>query len=79
MPAAYMLLTVVMLFPMVRYLRSFIIGGAEDGPIGYWSIWWFKYALVDLGQNPFWTDYMFYPDGASLVFHSMPKAMALLG
>jgi hypothetical protein len=42
-----------------------------DGYIFLWNFWWTKKALVDL-VNPFYTDYLFYPAGTDLSFHSNP-------
>ena len=39
-------------------------------PAQTWSLWWTRYALLDLGQPPFTTDYLFYPFGLNLVAYT---------
>ncbi|HET9224202.1 MAG TPA: hypothetical protein VFO07_16940, partial [Roseiflexaceae bacterium] len=42
-----------------------------------WDLWWFSEALWR-GVDPFYTDMLFYPQGASLLFHPLSPASALL-
>ena len=50
---------------------SKIVGDGGDTPIFVWNLWWAKKALIDLKINPLHTDYLFYPSGTSLVFHTL--------
>lgn len=80
-PAAalvYLGLFLLMAWPLPVVFSSHYIGGSEDGAMSLWSLWWMKYSLVDLGQSPLYTQYLFYPEGASLVFHSMPKLLGII-
>lgn len=76
--SAYLVITLIMSYPLILHFRSFFIGGPADGSMSFWSLWWMKYALVDLGQNPLDCSYLFYPEGVNLVYHSLPKALGLL-
>ena len=69
--AAYFLLTIVMTWPAARYLTSAIPGDGFDGWQNYWNLWWVKQALLVLGANPFFTDYLYAPTGVSLLFHTL--------
>jgi hypothetical protein len=40
-----------------------------DTYVHYWNGWWVRQALRE-GQSPFHTDYLFYPQGLSLVYHN---------
>ena len=53
-------------FPLVLNMGN-VAGG--DRYVFLHAFWWFKKALLSL-RNPFFTDYLLYPDGASLVFQS---------
>jgi len=70
---AYSLISLVMTYPMIFKLNYFPCTGQERIPPGsdifiyLWDIWWFKHAVTHL-INPFWTDYIFYPQGVSLLF-----------
>lgn len=58
---------------MIFRLNSLPYTGAEPIPPGsdifvyLWDMWWFKHATINF-INPFWTDFIFYPHGVSLLF-----------
>ena len=47
-----------------------ILGDVMDAAEYPWNEFWTAHALLDLGTNPFRTDYMFYPVGINLVQHT---------
>src|SRR5262249_32659860 len=51
--------------------------GAQDLWEKLWNIWWFGEALRR-GTSPFFTDALFYPQGASLLFHPLNLTSALM-
>ncbi|MDH4136260.1 MAG: hypothetical protein OEW09_06020 [Anaerolineae bacterium] len=67
----YLVLTLIMTFPLVTKFTTAIPGDGFDGWQNYWNLWWVKKALLDLGANPFFCDYVYYPTGASLYFHTL--------
>ncbi|MBE7473879.1 MAG: hypothetical protein DPW09_13100 [Anaerolineae bacterium] len=67
----YFLLTILMTWPTVLHLTDGIPGDGFDGWQNYWNIWWVKKALLELGTTPFFTDYLYPPNGASLLFHTL--------
>lgn len=64
--AAFALLSVVFTWPLAVNLNG-IPGG--DTFVFTHCFWWYKKALFSL-QNPFLTNYIFYPEGVSLAFQS---------
>jgi hypothetical protein len=48
----------------------------QDSYIFLWNFWWIKEAVLS-GENPYWTDAIFYPTGTSLAFHSYPLPYSL--
>ena len=44
----------------------------------YWSLWWFKYAVVNLHINPLSTNYMLFPNVTNLAMHSHVFTLGLL-
>jgi hypothetical protein len=68
---AYFLLTIVMTWPTILHLTEGIPGDGFDGWQNYWNMWWVKKALLELGTTPFFTDYLYPPNGASLLFHTL--------
>ncbi len=67
----YVLLALVMTYPLVLHLGSSIPGDGFDGWQNYWNLWWVKTALLDLHQSPYFTHYLYYPAGYSLLFHTL--------
>ena len=68
---AYFLLTILMTWPAILHGTDGIPGDGFDGWQNYWNLWWVKEALLVLGVNPFFTDYLYPPTGASLLFHTL--------
>jgi hypothetical protein len=69
--AAYFLLTILMTWPTILHLTDGIPGDGFDGWQNYWNLWWIKQALLVEGRNPYFTDYIYPPAGASLLFHTL--------
>ena len=67
----YLLLTVVMTWPMAAQITVAIPGDGFDGWQNYWNLWWVKVALVERIQNPYLTDLLYSPTGVSLYFHTL--------
>ncbi|MGD8820182.1 MAG: interleukin-like EMT inducer domain-containing protein [Anaerolineae bacterium] len=78
---AYALLAIVMTWPLVRHLATHVPGSytwAFDEYTFIWNTWWLRYTLFDLGQNPLYTSYIFYPLGISLVLYTYNLFNALI-
>lgn len=66
----FALLTTIVAWPVVSQLDSLIIGDDQDAYLNPWADWWTLRALTE-PQTSFWyTDYLFYPRGTDLHFHS---------
>ena len=50
---------------------------SSDSFIFFWDFWWTKKALIEM-VNPFETDYLFYPTGTDLSFHSYPLPYSVI-
>jgi hypothetical protein len=66
----YALLVVVMTWPVAGRLGSAFPASDGDAWVHLWTFNWVKEALQS-GQNPFFTDLLFYPDGVSLAYHNI--------
>jgi hypothetical protein len=58
-----------MTYPLVLHWRSALPAGAGDLWQNYWNFWWWKKCLLE-GLNPYHSDYLFYPFGVDLIFHT---------
>jgi hypothetical protein len=68
---SYLLLTLVMTWPLALQFTTAIPGDSFDGWQNYWNLWWVKLALVDRLQSPYVTDLLYYPTGVGLYFHTL--------
>ncbi len=59
-----------MTFPLVLDITGSLPQGSGDLWQNYWNFWWWKKALFDLHASPFHTDYLYYPFGIDLIFHT---------
>lgn len=67
----YGLLAIVMTWPLAQHFTTHIPGDGVDDPALAWNLWWVRKSLLDLHQNPFQTDYMFYPLGLNLIWYTL--------
>jgi hypothetical protein len=44
-----------------------------------WNLWWVRHSLWERGASPYWTDYLFFPDGISLAVHTLSLANSVPG
>ena len=73
---AYLVLAVVMTWPLVARLGTHIPLGNADVWLNYWNLWWWKTALLQ-GQSPYYTDMIFFPTGVPLGLHTHSPANML--
>ncbi len=85
--AGYGALAVLATWPLVLHFSSHAPGSEwwrtfgifSETPVNLWNLWWFRHALLDLKQSPFQCQYVFYPHGANLWFHTLAPFHGLLG
>jgi hypothetical protein len=79
-PAARLLLltlfftawAVLFTYPLALHIGDNVVrAGGADVWLHLWDLWWADKALVDLGQNPYYTTYLYYPTGLNLFYHSL--------
>jgi len=63
-------LTLVITCPLPLRMGQVLAGGDIDDYINPWVDWWTYHVLTTPDESLYYTDYLFYPDGVSLVFHS---------
>lgn len=73
--AVFSCAAVVLTWPMVtgfstavgsaRAVLGYLYSSPEDAIQHTWNVWWVHQALTT-GQNPYWTDMLFYPDGVQM-------------
>ncbi len=68
---AYLILALLLTFPLVAHFTSHVPGDGIDDPSLAWNLWWVKHALVDQPQNPFDCTWQFWPVGINLAFYTL--------
>lgn len=68
--ALFTVLVVAAAWPVVSQLDRVIVGDDNDIYINLWADWWTAKALQDPDLTIWASPYLFYPQGANLVFHS---------
>jgi hypothetical protein len=66
---AYAGVAAVTTWPLVARITTHLPGQSTDTLVHYWNGWWVRASLAR-GESPFFTDYLFYPRGLSLVSHN---------
>ena len=77
--SAYLLLGLILTWPLVAHLATHVPGDGIDDPSLAWNLWWVKHALVDLPQNPFISAWQFWPIGINLAFYTLTVLNGMLG
>jgi hypothetical protein len=74
----FLVATLFLTLPLALHLSDYLAGDGGDAYVIIWQFWWFNKAIVDLGQNPYYTNYLLAPQGATLLFHDPTPLYALL-
>ena len=77
--ACYTSLTVIALNTLVRHFAT-AVPAVEgwDYAIFYWNLWWVKYALFNLHRDPFFSNYVLYPNTVNLSLHTLAFPLGLV-
>ncbi len=67
----YFACTCVLTYPLIKYFTTYLGGDGGDGWQCLWNYWWINKAVIELKQNFYHTDFLFYPYGHTLVFHGL--------
>lgn len=63
------LLTIAYSYPVIFHLSDYMVGGTSDAYQFPWNSFVFREQILHL-KDPYFTDYIFYPVGTSLLLHS---------
>ncbi|MCG8351062.1 MAG: hypothetical protein MI924_25110 [Chloroflexales bacterium] len=77
---AYLLCTLLIMAPILPLFNRAILGGpvaAVDGWLHVWHMWW-AHRAVTTGVNPFYTNLLYYPQGADLAIQPMNLSNGVL-
>jgi len=77
-PALYGLMAIAMTWPLALHLATHIPGTGGDGPNFLWRLWWVPHAIFERGASPWHSDFLFHPQGASLIFDTLSPLYGVL-
>jgi len=66
----FTILTLILTYPVIFRLTTHFMCDGGDGFQNMWNMWWLKTALIDLHTSPYYTTYLHYPNGISLLFQT---------
>lgn len=78
----YTLLALVLTWPLAAHLTSHVPGEATwafDESTFIWNMWWLKFSLLNLGQTPLASSYIFFPLGINLTTYTFNLFNAAFG
>lgn len=58
-------------FPLILHFNTHFFTDTGDGLTNIWNIWWIDKAVTELHQSPFFTAYIHFPQGTSLLAHTL--------
>jgi len=66
----YLVLTVIFTYPLISNFATAFPSDGGDAVQYLWNLWWTKYAVVNLKTSPFFSNYIYYPWGTSLLYNT---------
>lgn len=67
----YVALFCALTYPLIGSFSTHYFTNAGDGLQNVWNLWWMNRALTVLHTSPWYTTYLHYPAGVSLVGHTL--------
>ena len=63
----YFIIFCILTFPLICHFHTHFFGDTHDGYQAVWNVWWINTAVTELHQSPWHTNYLYYPNGTSLI------------
>jgi hypothetical protein len=77
--AIYLLSFVILTWPAICSFSTHFYCDELDGLQNVWNLWWVNKAVVELHQNPWYTNWLQYPHGTTLVGHTLNPFNGFVG
>ena len=75
----YLLLFFLLSFPLLLNFNTHIFADNGDGLQNYWNLWWVNKAVTELHTSAWFTTYLHYPQGVTLIGHTLNIFNGLVG
>lgn len=74
-----LVLALALTHPLATAPGSTVLDDGTHDPFQFlWNVWWVRASLVDGLGGPFFSRYLFYPDGVPLLFHTYSFTLGVL-
>ncbi len=70
----FVAMTVIMTWPLIKYMRTSVVGQLGDNIYFIWLIDWFRRALFELHVSPITVPFLNYPEGWSIAYTEITHA-----
>lgn len=67
----YFVLLLLFTWPAWQQAGVAVLADRGDGLVYLWNLWWVNYSVTVLHQHPWYTTYLHFPHGTSLVLHAL--------
>ena len=75
----YLLVFTVMSWPWMGSFNTHFFADRGDGLQNVWNMWWVNMALTEMHALPWYTGYLHYPQGVSLLAHTLNPFNGIVG
>ena len=77
--ALYALVFFCFTAPLLGRFSTHFFADMGDGLVFVWNLWWVDTAVTRLGTQPWWTSYLHFPHGISLLGHALNPFNGFVG
>jgi hypothetical protein len=77
----YLAITAAVLYALMANFTTAtpgIAGENSDFAQFHWNIWWFQHAIFQLGRDPYFTNYILFPNNINLAYHTFTPLLDIL-
>lgn len=75
----YCVIFCMLTFPALTQFSTHIFADSGDGLQNYWNIWWVNKSITELHKSPWFTTYLHFPHGVTLISHTLNIINGLTG
>ncbi len=75
----YLVFFLFFTWPWIAHFNTYFFTDAGDGLQNVWNMWWVDKSIVDLHQLPWFTNYLHYPHGVTLLGQTLNPFNGFVG
>ena len=75
----YCIAFAILTYPLLLFFSTHLFADQGDGLQNVWNLWWVNKAVTQLHQSPWYTSYLHYPKGVSLLGSTLNPFNGFMG